>query len=142
MAQSKNWQKAENKANKAMGAIPTPRSGAGPTRKGDGYTATDFIETKSSQCSDRHGPYMTVHAAWFRKAKRDALLQGLDPVVVLTFGKSAEYQFFYRYAPLSTVRSILSYALDGTMKVCANDMELSEPDIIIDGEVWTQNYGC
>ena len=135
MARKETWEIAEANCTKTHDGKPTPRSGAGFVFKADVHTETILYEVKSSECSDKDGPYIIVKAEWFRTAKIQALACGKDPAVELALGYPLS-QFTFYFDPFTTEAPIGTLAVMCTRKVHLADFMCGVSALLIDGKVW------
>ena len=132
----KTWQRAEEVYAKKHGQIVTPGSGAGDVQKGDCQDEYTMTEVKSSERTDARGAYIIVKAAWFEKAKRQALEQSKVPAIVLALGSPLVF-FAYRRlgrhgpAPGGTVSFVK------TLKLYLGEL-YHIPAFAIGGELWVK----
>lgn len=133
----KKWKRAEKKANKHVGVKDTPGSGCGYLFKGDGLSRDYMVETKfSAQVSESGEPYISIKSDWFEKAKKQALMQGAEPVIALTLANME--QFYFRYSP--DRKFTKCELIQRTRTVYLSELISGKYDIITikeTGDVWT-----
>ena len=141
MAKKKYWQKAEKKAAKLLQMEIVPRSGAGPTLKGDlrcrkWYGDGYMGEVKSSTRVDCWGrPFIGIRTEWFAKAKQQAHEQGVTPIMIFVFGHDME-TYAFKYNPF--LEPSLQYPTV-SQKVFRFNKDVAKSyssGMTVNGEVW------
>lgn len=137
---SKAWEQAEKRYVKKHGGRRTRRSGAGDIEKGDALCEElggHMAEVKSSERVDeKRGAYIVLEQAWFTKAKEQALMQGVDPVVAVSLGFPPQ-EFRWHWQPHTMQSGAVAFGR--TCKVYLDElMHGGYAQLIVKGEVWVR----